>query len=203
MIVFARSSGGKTTFCCGLVSKHTELFAKPFNKIILVYSLYNDAYGQLAAQLPGILQLKNSFDLDELNQLNAQEQTLLILEDATGRWANNEKLAVWFSENRHANLSIILCVHDYYLRSENFRMMRKQANYWVFCHGADAQDALARISHKMYPEHKGFLPAAFNLMLDTEMFGHLLIDRTFTTPRQYRVRGNILDPEKTIVYTPK
>lgn len=196
MIVSGQTGSGKTCFIEQLIRNQDELHDKPFDKIILAYSMLQPVYLRLQSEVPG-LELSDGFPEQELT-----ENTLLILDDLMLELENDKRVAVMFTKMRHLNISTIMVLQNFYHDSKYIRTMARNAHYLVIFPNPRDMGMIMTLGRQIFPMKPKFLPDAFD-QATKKPYGYLFIDLKPGTDPKYRLREGVLPNEQCYVYMPK
>lgn len=199
MIVSGQTGSGKTTFVERLIKNQESMHEKPFDRIILAYSIMQPAYLQLQAQTEN-LTLVDGFPDGALEDLDGS--TLLILDDLMLELENDQRIAAMFTKMRHYGISTIFIVHNLYHNSKYMRTVTRNAHYLVIFPNPRDMGMIMTLGRQIFPLNSKFLPDAF-MQATKQPFGYLFIDLKPGTDQKFRLRDCIFPDEQCFVYLPK
>lgn len=197
MIISGQTGCGKTHFVQNLVRNQELMHDKPFEKIILAYSIMQPVYLRLQAEIP-TLELTEGFPDEGLDDGN----TLLILDDLMLELENDKRIATMFTKMRHLNISTIFIVQNLYHNSKYMRTVTRNAHYLVVFPNPRDMGMVMTLGRQIYPLNTKFLPDAF-AQATKKPFGYLFIDLKPGTDAKFRLREGIFPDEQDFVYIPK
>ena len=127
--------------------------------------------------------------------------TLVILDDLMNE--TNDMVANLFTKiSHHRSVSVIYITQNVFHKGKQSRTISLNAHYMVLFKSPRDAGQIGVLGRQLYPENSKFLVAAFK---DATSMPHsyLLLDLRPETGEKYRVRANIFNGEKQIVYLPK
>jgi hypothetical protein len=204
MIVSGQTGSGKTVFIKRLLFNQAEMFEQPLDRIIIAYSVLQPIYFDIKQHVKNV-ELVEGFPndlLDDILKTGTTDNVLLVLDDLMIDLENDKRLPVLFTKMRHANISTVFVVQNFYFRSRYMITVTRNAHYLVIFPNPRDMGMIQTLGRQMFPSHPKFLPDAF-AQATSEPFGYLLIDCKPTTEQRYRIRDRIFPGEITRVYNPK
>lgn len=198
MIVSGQTGAGKTHFVLELIKNQAVLHDKPFERIILSYSMTQPAYLRLQSQIQN-LELVSGFP--ENLETNG-ENTLLILDDQMLELGDDKRLANQFTKVRHLNISTIFILQNPFHRSKYMVTVNRNCHYFVLFPNCRDRSMVRTLGLQVFPGKKDFLISAFE-QATKKNFGYLFLDLTPNIDERLRVREGVLPDEQMFVYLPK
>ena len=187
MVVSGQTGCGKTHFIGKLLEHNTN-----FSRIIFAYTMFQPIYKKFL-RIP-CLELHEGFPEDlELDGT----PTLLILDDMM--MENDKLLAKFFTRMRHANLSTIFVMQNFYFDSKYMRTVTRNAHYLVLFSNPRDMSMINCLGRQMFPEKSKFLPDAFRQATE-KPFGYLFLDCKPNS--KYRVKEGVFPDEEQFIYKP-
>ena len=125
---------------------------------------------------------------------------LLVIDDLMTKAHSDERLTRLFSVgSHHRNLSIIFIVHNLFHHGREMRTLSLNSHYLVLFKNPRDSLQIATLARQMYPGQSKFLVEAYQ-DATREPHGYLLLDLKPETNDDWRVRTDILDRQRQIVY---
>lgn len=199
MIVSGQTGSGKTHFVERLIRHQDSMHDKPFDRIILAYSIMQPIYLKLQSEVEN-LEIVDGFPESDFESLTGN--TLLILDDLMLELENDKRIATMFTKMRHYNISTIFIVQNLYHNSKYLRTVTRNAHYLVVFPNPRDMGMIMTLGRQIYPLNTKFLPDAFN-QATKKPFGYLFIDLKPGTDQKFRLRDCVFPDEQCFVYLPK
>jgi len=127
--------------------------------------------------------------------------TLAILDDLMDK-ADDIVANLFTKISHHRSVSVIYITQNVFHKAKQSRTISLNAHYMVLFKSPRDVGQIAVLGRQLYPENSKFLVEAFKDATSTP-HSHLLLDLRPETPEGLRVRANIFDAEKQVVYQPK
>ena len=120
MVISGQTGSGKTHFVMNLIKEQNKMHDKPFDHIIIAFSMIQPAYLNLKLQNQNVL-LVEGFPSKELDEIcggqKSCQNTLCVLDDLLIETENDPRIATLFTKMRHKNVSTIFLVQNFYFKS--------------------------------------------------------------------------------------
>ncbi len=209
-LIIGASLSGKTTLLIQMLKEAPRLFTPVPKLVMFYYDQYQEQYGQAQEHLAqaGIqMELHRGSDvsLQELEDyVPKNEQTLLIIDDATQTSSTSKNLADIAMNGRHLGISLVLCWHTLFPGSQVARTINQNMHYFFFLPCPRAKGQMEAFGRQAGMGKR--LLAAYDLCLNQEHpCRYLLVDMKPSTPDLLRLRSRILpsDGFYQYVYIPK
>ena len=194
-IVAGPSGSGKSSLVADIIL-NKQIRPTPRN-IVWLYAEDQPLY----RTLPSVKFIRGIPD-DIETRFKPSTSNLLVIDDLMTKAHSDERLTRLFSVgSHHRNLSIIFIVHNLFHHGREMRTMSLNSHYLVLFKNPRDSLQITKLARQMYPGKGNFLLEAFQ-DATKEPHGHLLIDLKPATDDDMRVRTNILDQQRQIVYKP-
>lgn len=201
MVVSGQTGSGKTHFVMKLLGHQTELHDKPFDKIIIGFSMIQPAYLNLKLQNKNVV-LVEGFPRNEIETLDGSANTVVLLDDLMVETENDPQIATLFTKMRHKNVSTIFLVQNFYFKSKYMTTVTRNAHYLVLFENPRDTGMIKTLGYQAFPDNPKFLPDAFRQATE-KPYGYLFLDFKPGGDKRLRVREGVLPSEQTFVYLPK
>ena len=194
-IISGPSGSGKSSLVVDIILKK-QITPAPFN-IVWLYAEDQPLYRKLSS----VTFIRNIPD-DIETRFKPSKTNLLVIDDLMTKAHSDDRLTRLFSVgSHHRNLSIIFIVHNLFHYGREMRTMSLNSHYLVLFKNPRDNLQITILARQMYPGQSKFLLEAFQ-DATKEPHGYLLIDLKPATNDDERVRTNILDGQRQIVYKP-
>ena len=200
MVISGQTGSGKTHFVARLIKNQENLHDKPFDKIILAYTMIQPIYPDLKLQVKNLI-LVEGFPENLIEQADGQN-TLVVLDDMMLETESDKRLAALFTKMRHKNISTIFLVQNLYFKSKYMTTVTRNAQYMTIFENPRDGSMIKTLGRQVYPDKPKFLPDAFTQAM-SKPYGYLFLDFKPGEDKRYRIREGILPDEQTYVYLPK
>ena len=194
-IMAGPSGSGKSSLVTEIILGR-QIVPPPVN-IVWLYAEDQPLY----KKLPGVNFIRGIPD-DIETRFKACRANLLVIDDLMTKAHNDDRLTRLFSVgSHHRNLSIIFIVHNLFHHGREMRTMSLNSHYLVLFKNPRDSLQITTLARQMYPGKSKFLLEAFQDATQ-KPHGYLLIDLKPETNDEERVRTDILDRQRQIVYRP-
>lgn len=201
MTVSGQTGSGKTFFVSKLIHKQDEIHEKPFDEIIIAFSILQPIYLDIKAKLSNVT-LVEGFPDDELKQFVKENKTILVvLDDMMLELGSDTRLADLFTKSRHKNISTIFLTQNFYHDGKFIKTVTRNSHYLVIFENPRDIAMITTLGRQMFPNNPRFLPDAFRQATD-KPFGYIFIDLKPGIDKKLRVREGIFPEDKQFVYLP-
>ena len=178
---------------------------KPFDHIIIAFSMIQPAYLNLKLQNKNVL-LVEGFPSKELDEIcggkKSCQNTLCVLDDLLIETENDPRIATLFTKMRHKNVSTIFLVQNFYFKSKYMTTVTRNSHYLVIFENPRDTSMIRTLGHQAFPDTPKFLPDAFKKASE-KPYGYLFLDFKPGSDKRLRVREGVLPHEQTYIYLPK
>ena len=199
-VVSGATGVGKTHLVADLIRHQKEMFDKPIERIIWCYGMMQPLYRELASEIDN-LTFEEGFPTEVSNHNQNLGQTLYIIDDLMEH-SNDKLLASMFTRMRHANISTIFIVQNFYHGGKYMSEISRNAQYLFLFPNPRAKSMIDTLGRQMWPLKPKFLSTAFEMATHGNPYSYILVDLKPTTPEDLRVRQHILPGEQPIVFKP-
>ena len=202
------SQSGKTTLIAKILSQAWGGLARPGpTSIIYCYSQWQDIYDEIkngralgpsVFDVPSILFIQG---LPNLELIDSDQNTLLILDDLMDEAAKDLKILNLFTTDaHHKNVSVIFVTHNIFSNQKYFRTISINCLYYILTNNPRDRLQVFNLAKQMFPGDTFFFIKAYNDAVSSKQYGYLVIDFTQLTPEENRVQTGIFAGEERIIY---
>ena len=192
-IVSGPTGCGKSVFVFTILDNLTDMITPTPHKVIYCYGEYQSCF----AMYPWI---EFHEGLPKADMFNGTP-SLVIIDDLMNE--TDDTVANLFTKiSHHRSVSVIYITQNVFHKGKQSRTISLNAHYMVLFKSPRDAGQIGVLGRQLYPENSKFLVAAFKDATSTP-HSYLLLDLRPETDENYRVRANIFDGEKQIVYQPK
>lgn len=197
MIVAGQTGSGKTHFVKQLILNQDRLHATRFKRIAFVFSIDQPEYRDLMASVTGIEMYEGyPADLEFTGK-----PTLLVLDDMMMELGKDDRLAVLFTRMRHMNLSTVFITQNLYHSSKFATTVTRNAQYMVLFPNVRDTFMIDTLGRQIFPQYPKFIINAFT-DATSKPFGYIFLDLKSNSDQRLRVRTDIFNKERLIIYRP-
>jgi len=200
MVVSGQTGSGKTYFVSQLITHQTAIHDKPFEKIVIGFTMMQPIYLDLKLNNRNIV-LVEGFPEQEIENTKGLN-TLVVLDDMMLETESDKRLAQLFTKMRHLNISTIFLVQNFYFKSKYMTTVTRNAHYMVIFENPRDAGMIKTLGRQVYPDQPKFLPDAFRQAME-KPYGYLFLDFKPGGDKRYRVREGILPHEQPFFYLPE
>ena len=194
-IISGSSGSGKSSLVVDIILE--KQITPPPRNIVWLYAEDQPLY----KKLPTVKFIRNIPD-DIETRFRPTTTNLLVIDDLMTKAHNDDRLTRLFSVgSHHRNLSIIFIVHNLFHHGREMRTMSLNSHYLILFKNPRDSLQITTLARQMYPGQSQFLLEAFQ-DATREPHGYLVIDLKPATNDDERIRTNILDRQRQIVYKP-
>ena len=179
---------GKTTFVRRML--HDHMIDPAPQRIIWIYKEKGDEseFAQLKQEFPQV-EFLSKLDIGRLDNLDARENNLVILDDVMSEAGDSKEVAKIFTQGaHHRNMTVVFLVQNVFQQAKQMRTISLNTHYLVLYKNPRDQSQIRVLSYQMFPGKKNFLVDAYSDATKTP-HSYLLVDLHPETPDQYRVRS--------------
>ena len=193
IIIAGPSQSGKTTFTVSLL-KNKTIFNKDIKKIVYCYGTWQDNFNKMKKEIKGIQFYEGIPDnINSLFKLN-ERPGILILDDLMHDCTSSQQVVDLFTRgSHHCDITTLYLTQNLFPQGKNARTISLNAHYIIAF--KNPRDALSVriLAQQAFPHKVPFVMESFQ-DATTKPYGYLLFDLHPSTPEEYRLRANILDP---------
>lgn len=183
MMVCGPSGCGKSTFIVNLI-KNQNLISKEMDRIVWCYAEKN--------ALPLIDNIEFIEGLPDDFITNADENTLIILDDLMLESSNKKVCELFTKGSHHRNLSVILVTQNIFHKGSYSRDISLNSKYIVMFKNPRDKLQFMYLARQVYPENSRALIDVYNECTQ-QAHGYLLIDLTQEIDNALRFRSDIFN----------
>ena len=202
-IISGPSGSGKTFLIAKILKRRRELFDTPLERVIYIYTHYQEIFHELQANDPGIIFTSNIEDMENL----AERNTLIICDDIMDtmkRGSRAHELVTQFfvRSSHHLGCSVFLVLQNFF--HPGVREISIQSHFLIMFDQPRDRSNFGIISRQILPGQSRFLMEAYKRACEQREHGYLAID---LSPRNkscpFWVRSSLFpDDEDCELYLP-
>ena len=183
------SSSGKTVFTKRLLLNRDLLFDKKVDKIVWCYGHYQDLFDDPELKDVRFVQgfQQEMFAMDE-------GPRIVIIDDLMNELSDNKEFINMFVKNRHINVTTIFLTQCLFYKSNVYRCISLNANYFVIMRMLRDKKQLSVLVSQAFPDRAQFAKNAI-AHATRKPFSYILIDMLQTTPDELRLRTRLFPDE--------
>lgn len=194
------SMSGKTRLVLRILQETHRFNPKPLS-VIFYYDQFQDVYADIQEELRlnGVdLELRHGCHVD-LSQLEKKdEQTLVIIDDATESTASSADIAKICTNGRHKNVSLWLIWHTLYSKHASSRLIVQNISYFFFLPSVRLTSQLQTLDSQL--RMKGKIVSAYKDATERRCDSHryLLLDLSPNAHPDLRLRSQIHEDAQVV-----
>ena len=193
--VAGSSGSGKSVFLKKLITNFDFLFENRIGRVVWCFSAAQPFFNDKELEH---VEFVHGFD-PEVYKRNS-EPTFLILDDLMTELAKSDELSVFFTKNRHMNLSVAFVTQNLFAKGIPYRTMSLNANYIVVMRMIRDKQQIATLVSQMFPDQKRFAKDAI-LQATKTPYSYCLLDCKAATAEVLRIRTKIFPADWEDCYT--
>lgn len=203
-IVAGPTGAGKTVFIRNFLENLHGLSDTVFNRVILYYSEWQNAYKELRVD-NAIIEFREGLPrFDDFRDITRPK--LVILDDLMHESSSSDQSVVhlFTKGSHHRNLSVFFLTQNLFHQGRGQRDISLNANYIVVFKNPRDRAQIQHLARQVCPENPNFLRDAYH-DATKRAHGYLVIDLKQSTPDEFRFRANILPNDRSppVAYVPK
>lgn len=191
-IVAGPTMCGKTEFCRQLIQ--SDLITPEIEDVVWCYSEWQPTYELLKDRVKFVEGMISPDDLDPAIT------RLVILDDHMDK--NDPRVETFFTRScHHRNTSCIYIVQNLFNQGKGYRTCSLNSHYFFLYKNPRDAGQIRVLARQMFPGNARYLTESFT-DATKEPYGYLCVDMKTDTPEHLRLRSDILNPVRQIVYLP-
>ena len=199
IMITGASQSGKTTLLSQMLTHRTEMFTRPFDRIVWCYGQWQPAYDKIAAQIPEITWVEG-LPRDLYESFSPSKSNLLIADDLMG--TDDALISRIFTRgSHHLDLTIVYLLQNLFAQGKECRNISLNAHYIILFKNPRENSQVGHLARQMYPRNSRFMQSAYN-DATKQAHSYLLVDCRQETPDHFRLRTSILPTDQQYVYLP-
>ena len=203
------TQAGKTEFVKRLLLNYKTMFTPQVNKVIYVYSVWQDKFDHLESTLGDIIEFRKDIPSKEyLTGLweKTRAHTLLVLDDQMSNLSDSRQAAhvaeIVCVLSHHCNVSCIITLQDMFYESKAARLISRNSHcICLFRNHRNGRQVSALASQILPGQTKYFMDSYERAT--KRNYGYLIIDLSPNADGRYKLRSNIFPGEETVVFLPQ
>ncbi|RWS19648.1 hypothetical protein B4U80_05101 [Leptotrombidium deliense] len=201
-ILAGPSFSGKTTLVTNIINCLSEISTFENIKINLLW-----IYGQQESisNISFCQNINVLFDnvVPTDTYLKENNINIVVIDDLMSEACDDKALAEFFTKkSHHMKFSVFLLIQNLFYKSRQLRTISLNASYIIIMKNRRDLSQIDYIGRQLYPNNRRFFLDVYKDVTQYP-FGYLLIDLKQTTPEEFRLRSNITDRFRTIIYMEK
>lgn len=191
----AGSSGsGKSVWLKNLITNIDLLFKNKIERIVWCYGAAQPFFND--KELSHVEFVKG-FNPDEFKRNS--KPTFLILDDLMSELAQSDELSVFFTKNRHMDLSVAWLTQNLFGKGRSYRTMSLNSNYIVIMRMIRDKLQISTLVSQMFPDNKKFAKDAIFQATKTP-YSYCVLDCKADTEDSLRIRARIFPQDRDDYY---
>jgi len=196
------AQAGKTHFVIKLLEQAHSLIKPAPTKIYWAYGEKNEKQMNLI-QKHCHQPVHFIEGLPDIDEFNAQENNLLILDDLMLAASNSSNISNLFTRaSHHRNMSVILILQNLFHQGKSMRDVSLNAKYTILFKNPRDIGQIQHLGRQIFPRNPHFLVDAYE-QSTARQNGYIIIDFDQRTPDNERLRTGIFPPEIPLIFNPK
>ena len=204
-IIAGATKTGKTTLIKKLLTQPEVMFKPALQKVIYVYSVWQDIYSELEAFWGNSIVFRESIpsraELLEVSQ--SKEYIALILDDKQSALKNPEIADFVCVLCSHRNISTFILVQNFYYDSKVLRTITLNVQTIILFKNRRSQQQVKTLAGQLCPGNTKFVMDSYFKAISQSNYSYLVIDLDPRGNALHQFRTNIFPDEITIVFTPE
>lgn len=199
-IILAGSTGtGKTHLIYEIIKHRRELFTKPIEHVLFVYSDYQPGFYDLEREDPNVVFTNNIFDIENFNH----RPGLIICDDQMDLLAKRdvrELITRYFIKHiHHRDLSFCLTTQNLY--AKGMRDINLNGQFLLLTDNPRDRGSISVVARQICPSRSKFIQDAYVQAVTRRPFGYLVIDlHPQNKMYKYFLRSNLFPTSNVEVY---
>ena len=138
---------------------------------------------------------------DHLNKMvRGHDHSLVVLDDLMSQCSNDQRVADLFTHgSHHRGISVVYLTQNLFPPGKLSRAISLNSHYFVFFRNPRDSLGISTLAKQMFPGRTDYLMESF-CDATNRPYGYLLIDCHQLTPKNMRLRANILPGERQVAY---
>lgn len=205
MIISGATKSGKSTLIKNLLMLPDSMFSPPVDKVIYVYSIWQDIYTELEAFWKDRIIFTESIPTKDylLSVSEAKSQIALILDDKQSSLTKPEIADFVCVLCSHRNISTFILLQNFYYDSKVLRTVALNVQTIVLFRNRRSQQQVKTLATQICPGNTKFFMDAYYKATNQSNYSYLVIDLDPRGDGLHQFRTNIFPDEMTIVFTPE
>lgn len=200
-LIAGPTQSGKTSLIEKILEQNKKLINPNVTKIIYCYARWQDKYDYLKTIIPNMEFNQGLIDID---LINPNDKTLLILDDLTYLCEKDETILNLFTTDSHQkNISVFLLTQNLFSKGKYFRTISLNSNYIILMNNPRDRLQIQCLARQMFPKNNNFLVEAYQDATTLNQYSYLYLDLTQSTLQANRVQTGVLDKQTRIIYRQK
>ena len=199
-LVAGPTGAGKSELLKSIVRYADQLISPPPTRIIWCYAESQSSLLGLQAKVP---HLQLTGNLSQINELQPDERTLIIIDDWMSEISSNSRVSeLFYRGSHHRNLSVFLLLQNLFHRGSVMRDIHLNTQYLILFKNPRDTGQIKTLARQMFPRHPKYLTEAYD-DATREPFGYLIVDLKPQTQDDRRLSSKILPLETKWIYVPR
>ena len=205
LIIAGATKSGKTSFVRNLLILPDKMFSPAIQKVIYVYSVWQDIYTELEAFWKEDITFRESIPskAELLSLSESKEHIALILDDKQASLSKSEIADFVCVLCSHRNISTFLLLQNFYYDSKVLRTVALNVQTIVLFKNRRSQQQVKTLATQLCPGNTKFVMDCYAKATDQSNYSYLVIDLDPRGECLHQFRTNIFPHELTIIFTPE
>jgi hypothetical protein len=194
------SSSGKSTLLLRILKNKDRLFSTPPNKVIYIYSIWQELYEQMNREVSNITFINHIPSEDEiLSYTENVDHTIICIDDMMREVLSTQVMSDMSTKLcHHCKITCIITSQDSAHQGKYKSSITKNTHYTILMNSPREMCTIRSLGTQM-GDYKNLM-SAYKDAMTMQDYGYLLIDCHPRSNRKFRYRTNILPNELCIIY---
>lgn len=200
-LVAGPQQSGKTHLIQQILKYQDILISPPIKKIFYCYSVWQPKFDEMKQSINNLEFFQG---IKSLEELNAFENNLIILDDLMQDCENSDCIAHLFTvDSHHRNCSVFFLSQNLFSRGKYMRTISLNCSYLIIFKNPRDKSQIGVLARQMFPDQIPFFMEAYSDAVENKSHSYLFLDLKQTTLEKNRIQSGIIPGEERIIYTKK
>lgn len=207
--LYGASRCGKSRLLAQLLLNIDKVFDPPPDRIVFVYSIFQDVYEELERKLGSRIHfITTTPDAAELETFYKEtgQTTLLALDDRMSEvndtTSGKNLLRLASISSHHAGITLVLVMHSLFHNTNTAREIALNCHANILFPNSRNSGQISRFAAQVMSENKKFFLESFNLATK-EKYGYLVCDTDPSSDNKFSLRTSILPGQDMRIFLPR
>jgi hypothetical protein len=190
LLCFGPTGSGKTWFIRELLRNRRLCFDNPPERVVYVYSQWQNAYDDMLADDPKIQFTQDLMDvIGNGSYFDKKMVNLLILDDMASAVADSKDASNLFTRGvHHKNISVIHICQNMYQQGKAMRNLHLNSHYFILFKNVRDHNQIKLLGRQT---NMPYLSEAYE-KTTAEPYQPLILDLKGDCPKEFRIRSHVL-----------
>lgn len=199
-LVAGPQQSGKTHLIQHILEYQDILISPPIQKIFYCYSVWQPKFDEMKQSINNLEFFQG---IKSLEEVNAFENNLIILDDLMQDCENSDSIAHLFTvDSHHRNCSVFFLSQNLFSRGKYMRTISLNCSYLIIFKNPRDKSQINVLARQMFPDEISFFMEAYSDAVENKSHSYLFLDLKQTT-LENRIQTGIVPGEQRIIYTKK